>query len=134
MIGHCLLFPPITTSYDYLDCSFTQNKLSTEAKHYITMSSRGRRKENLRVDRVEILERVCRAGDVAQLPVDLPLDAGDVEEHVHPGEVGGRGEGGQAQLVLHVNGRAALHGHVEHLEVTRLMKMMMDISWNFTLP
>ena len=27
---------------------------------------------------------VSRAGDVAKLPVDVSLNAGDVEEHVHP--------------------------------------------------
>jgi len=29
------------------------------------------------------------------LPVDFPLNAGNVEEHIHPGQVGGHGEGGQ---------------------------------------
>jgi hypothetical protein len=58
-----------------------------------------------------LLEWVGGAGDVAQLPVYFletmlftlsshgaahPLDAGDVEEHVHPGEEGRRGQGRQA--------------------------------------
>ena len=38
-----------------------------------------------------------------------------MEEHVHPGQVGGQGEGRQAVHVLDVDGGAALHGHVPHL-------------------
>jgi len=34
---------------------------------------------------VQVLERVGGAGDVADLPVDLPLYARNVEEHVHSG-------------------------------------------------
>ena len=67
------------------------------------------------VNGVKELERVGGAGDVAQLPVDLALDARDVEEHVALGEVGRGGEGGQTQLVLDVDGRPALDSHVKHL-------------------
>ena len=69
----------------------------------------------VRVDGVEELEGVGGAGDVAQLPVDLALDARDVEEHVALGEVGRGGEGGQTQFVLDVDGRPALDSHVKHL-------------------
>ena len=62
-------------------------------------------------------ERVGRTGDVAKLPVDVPLNAGDVKEHVHPGKVGGHGEGREAEIVGDVDGGAALHGHVKHLDV-----------------
>ena len=40
-----------------------------------------------------------------------------MEEHVHPGEEGGGGEGSQILLVLDVDGGTALDGHVEHLGV-----------------
>ena len=40
-----------------------------------------------------------------------------MEEHVHPGEVGRHGEGREAELVGDVDGGAALHRHVEHLDV-----------------
>ena len=70
----------------------------------------------VRVDGVEELEGVGGAGDVAQLPVDLALDAGDVEEHVALGKVGRRGEGSQPQLVLDVDSGAALNRHVKHLQ------------------
>ena len=93
----------------------------------------------IRVDGVKEFEGVGRAGDVSQLPVDLDkhaclrflvfvqldqnyckywnltLDARDVEEHVALGQVGGCGEGGQAQLVLDVDGCPALDSHVKHL-------------------
>ena len=49
------------------------------------------------------------------LPVDLALDAGDVEEHVALGKVGRCGEGGQTQLVLDVDGGSTLDSHVKHL-------------------
>ena len=70
----------------------------------------------VRVDGVEELERVGGAGDVAQLPVHLALDARDVEEHVALGEVGRRGQRGQTQLVLDVDRRSTLNGHVKHLQ------------------
>ena len=33
---------------------------------------------------VQILERIGRTHHIAKLPVHLPLNTGDVEEHVHP--------------------------------------------------
>ena len=36
------------------------------------------------MDGVQVLQGVGRADDVAELPVDLTLYAGDVKEHVHP--------------------------------------------------
>ena len=41
-------------------------------------------KPHLRVDGIQVLQRVGRTHNVPKLPVDLPLHAGDVEEHVHP--------------------------------------------------
>ena len=38
----------------------------------------------LGVDCVKVLERVGRADDVPNLPVDLALYAGNMKEHVHP--------------------------------------------------
>ena len=35
---------------------------------------------------VEALQRISGAGHVAKLPIDVSLNAGDVEEHVHPGK------------------------------------------------
>ena len=67
------------------------------------------------VDGVEELEWVGGAGDVAELPVHLALDARDVEEHVALGKVRRCGEGGQTQLVLDVDGRTTLDSHVKHL-------------------
>ena len=46
---------------------------------------------------------------------DLTLDACNVEEHVALGQVGRCGEGGQAELVLDVDGCPALDSHVKHL-------------------
>ena len=79
----------------------------------------------VRVDRVEELEWVGGAGDVAQLPVHLALDARDVEEHVALGEVGRRGQGGQTQLVLDVDRRSTLNGHVKHLQDLRISHLNM---------
>ena len=89
------------------------------AKHNEVQSRFCLQLPGVRVDSVEELEGVGGAGDVAQLPVDLALDARDVEEHVALGQVGRHGEGGEAQLVLDVDGRPALHSHVEHLHVIK---------------
>ena len=35
---------------------------------------------------VKLLQRISRAGDVAKLPVDVSLNACNVEEHVHPAQ------------------------------------------------
>ena len=35
---------------------------------------------------VKLLQRVGRAGDIAKLPVNVSLNACNVEEHVHPGQ------------------------------------------------
>ena len=67
--------------------------------------------------RIAAPEGVGGAGDVAQLPVDVPLNARDVEEHVHPRQKGCRGEGRQSLLILNVDGCPALNRHVKHLDV-----------------
>ena len=36
------------------------------------------------MDGVQVFERVGRAGHVSYLPVNFPLYAGNVEEHIHP--------------------------------------------------
>ena len=35
---------------------------------------------------VKLLQRVSRAGDIAKLPVDVSLNACNMEEHVHPAQ------------------------------------------------
>ena len=50
---------------------------------------------------------------------------GNSTDHVHPGEVGGHGEGGQPRPVLEIDRRPTLHHHVEHLNA----KVRCGILW-----
>ena len=62
------------------------------------------------------LARCCvkKCESMTYLPVYFPLNASNVEEHVHPREVGRRGEGCEVLLVLNIYGGPALYCHVEH--------------------
>ena len=60
------------------------------------------------------ISRNCLRLPLADLPVDLPLDVGDVEEHLLAGEVSGHRQRGHLQVVLDVDGGAALNRQVEH--------------------
>ena len=48
------------------------------------------------------------------LPVDFSFDVSDVEEHFLPGQVRGHRQWSHLQVVLDVDGRAALDGQIEH--------------------
>ena len=70
-------------------------------------------------------ERLYRKSlyEITNLPVDLPLDVCDVEEHLLPGEVCGHGQGGHLKVVLDVDGGAAFHGDIKHaLQLLFVMK------------
>ena len=49
--------------------------------------------------------------------MDAPLHADNVEEHVHLRQVNGHREQHHDELVLHVNGGAALDDEVKHVHV-----------------